>query len=45
MPEWSHEMLHLFLTTDDVAKALLPLEVTGGEMFREDSHRQNSAIC
>lgn len=44
MPAWIHKTSHLFLTSCDGAKAFLPLEDTGGEMFREGIHRGNSAI-
>lgn len=45
MPAWSHETSHLFLTLDDVAKAPLVEEDTGGEMFREVVHKENIIIC
>lgn len=38
-------MGHYLHASHQRAKALLPLENTGGEMFRGDRHRRNSAIC
>lgn len=44
MTAWSDET-HIFLTLYDRVKVFLPLEDTGGVMFREGIHKWNITIC